>query len=153
MSNEDTNIIILILQFCVAVVIWVIVGGGIGYWIGNTKGRAKIGFWMGLTLGVIGWIIVALISEDGIKCPECFGVVVPRATKCRHCGSSLVAPPDVPSLATRSSQEFYIMQNGEAQGPLSIEDMRTLIREGKLTGKDLCARSGDDRWQPIGRFL
>ncbi len=42
------------------------VGGGVGYAIGQGKGRAAAGFWLGALLGVIGWIIVAVMepSED-----------------------------------------------------------------------------------------
>lgn len=42
--------------------LWVALGGGIGYAIGNTKGRGAAGFWLGMLLGWIGWIIVALLQ-------------------------------------------------------------------------------------------
>jgi len=47
----------------VIVVLWFALGGGIGAAIGSAKGgRAGEGFLLGLFLGVIGWIIVALMS-------------------------------------------------------------------------------------------
>jgi hypothetical protein len=42
--------------------IGVAIGGGIGYAIGNGKGRGAAGFWLGAILGVLGWIIVAVME-------------------------------------------------------------------------------------------
>lgn len=39
------------------------VGGGIGYLIGNVKGRRDEGLWLGLLLGPIGWIIAISLQE------------------------------------------------------------------------------------------
>jgi hypothetical protein len=41
---------------------WCVIGGGVGYAIGNAKGRGPSGFWWGFLLGVIGWIVIALMS-------------------------------------------------------------------------------------------
>jgi hypothetical protein len=41
----------------------VVVGGGVGALIGSTKDHAKSGFWLGLFLGPIGWIITALTKR------------------------------------------------------------------------------------------
>lgn len=48
--------------FLFFLIVWVAIGGGIGYAIGNTKGRGNEGFWLGALLGWIGWIIVALLQ-------------------------------------------------------------------------------------------
>lgn len=42
-------------------IVWAVVGGGIGYWIGSRKGRSGLGFALGFLLGWIGWIAIALI--------------------------------------------------------------------------------------------
>jgi hypothetical protein len=42
--------------------IWTGLGGAMGYPIGRSKGRGALSFWFGLLLGVIGLVIVAIIS-------------------------------------------------------------------------------------------
>ena len=55
MSSADSSIVLVFLFWCG-------VGGLGGALIGSGKGRAAAGFWLGLLLGVIGWIIVAFLS-------------------------------------------------------------------------------------------
>lgn len=43
---------------------WIVGGGGIGAAIGSSKGRAGEGFALGLLLGFIGWIIVAVMPPS-----------------------------------------------------------------------------------------
>ena len=43
--------------------IGLLIGGGIGYLIGNSKGRPALGLILGALLGCIGWIIVAVIPR------------------------------------------------------------------------------------------
>jgi hypothetical protein len=65
---------------------WIILGG-IGAMIGNSTGKAAKGAIWGVLLGPLGWLFAAMDKDERIKCPECFGVVVPGARKCLHCGS------------------------------------------------------------------
>jgi len=71
--------------------IWLILGPLIGAAIGQKKGRAGAGFFFGLLLGPIGWLIVAVGPDitSGRMCPACKGKVPEGATKCMHCGSDL----------------------------------------------------------------
>ena len=55
MSSADSSIVFFFLFWCG-------VGGLVGALIGSGKGRAAAGFWLGLLLGIIGWIIVAFMS-------------------------------------------------------------------------------------------
>ena len=48
----------------VFVVLWFFLGGGVGYAIGNSKGQGTAGFLLGLLLGFIGWIIVAVMEPS-----------------------------------------------------------------------------------------
>ena len=76
--------------------IWLIMGL-IGYAIGNGKGRGTAGFFLGLFLGFIGWIIVLLLSpaQNTIQvaqqpklthvCPYCRSSIDPRASICAVC--------------------------------------------------------------------
>jgi hypothetical protein len=41
-----------------------LIGGGIGYLIGQSKGLATVGFCLGALLGFIGWIIVAVMEPS-----------------------------------------------------------------------------------------
>lgn len=44
-------------------VFWAAVGAGVGTLIGRSKGRGAAGFWLGLLLGWIGWIVIGLMSR------------------------------------------------------------------------------------------
>ena len=48
------------MEIGIVVVVWVICAL-LGMWIGSTKGRATAGFFLGLLLGVIGLIIIAVL--------------------------------------------------------------------------------------------
>jgi hypothetical protein len=50
------------------VVVWVICGG-IGYAIGNSKGRAGAGLALGLFLGIIGIVIIAVMQPSARSKP------------------------------------------------------------------------------------
>jgi len=68
----------------------VIVGGFVGNLIGTSKNRIVWGMFMGILLGPLGWLIVALGPNNGPRCPFCKGVVIKGATKCKNCGSDLL---------------------------------------------------------------
>jgi hypothetical protein len=65
----------------------------IGIIIGKAKGRPGSGFVWSLLLGPIGWLIVLLMKDLREKCPQCGGVIVPGAKKCKNCGSTLGFDP------------------------------------------------------------
>lgn len=69
--------------------LWCVVCGGIGAAIGSWKSRLLGGFVLGLLIGPLGWLLVAVGPSMGRKCPECKGDVPMGATKCKHCGSEL----------------------------------------------------------------
>lgn len=101
----------------------VVVGGGVGAAIGSTKGRGGAGFALGMFLGFIGWIIIAVLEPSveertrrahqlasavsaatGMSpastsavteraCPFCAELIKPSAVLCRYCGR------DVPPMA------------------------------------------------------
>jgi len=73
-------------------VIWLclmIIFGGIGALIGKPKKREGAGFLFGLLLGPIGWLLVAVGPDNSAKCPECGGVIVEGAKRCKNCGVEL----------------------------------------------------------------
>jgi hypothetical protein len=73
--------------------LWLVVGGLIGAIVGQSKGRAGAGFFLGLLLGPIGWLVVAVGPNMNPKCPLCGGVVVKGAIKCKNCGGDLAPSP------------------------------------------------------------
>jgi hypothetical protein len=117
------------------VLVFALIGGGVGSAIGSSKGRATEGFWLGLFLGVIGWILVAVMepSEEvavqrnrelastiaGVShsagaqrrpCPWCAEMILPAAVVCRYCGRdvepvSVVAAP-IPTPRVDHSNEY-----------------------------------------------
>ena len=72
--------------------LWCLIGGLIGLLIGQTKGRAGAGFFFGMLLGPLGWLVVAAGPSLKPKCPDCGGVIVEGARKCKNCGSELPVP-------------------------------------------------------------
>jgi hypothetical protein len=50
--------------FWLAYFFWCVIAGFIGMVIGQSKGRGPLGFLLGFMLGIIGWIIVAVMSES-----------------------------------------------------------------------------------------
>ena len=75
----------------VILLLWACIGGGVGYVIGEPKGRPVGGFILGILIGPIGWLLVGLGPSYGPKCPMCKGQVPKDALKCMHCGSVLSA--------------------------------------------------------------
>lgn len=69
---------------------WAVIAGGIGAAIGQKKGRAGEGFVLGLLIGPLGWLLVAVGKSQGPKCPHCHGEIDKGVTKCRHCGGDIV---------------------------------------------------------------
>lgn len=73
--------------------LWMFVGALVGGAIGNLRGRPEAGVGFGLLLGPLGWLIVAVGPDFRPKCPECGGVVVEDARRCKNCGQELSSPP------------------------------------------------------------
>lgn len=69
----------------------------VGALIGQSKGRTTAGVIFGLLVGPIGWLIVAIGPNLKPKCPECGGVIVAGARKCKNCGSTLKTKPGEPT--------------------------------------------------------
>jgi hypothetical protein len=71
--------------------LWVLGGLVVGGLIGDRKGRTAVGAVLGLLLGPMGWLIVALGPDykhatETKKCPFCAEVVKREAVVCKHCG-------------------------------------------------------------------
>jgi hypothetical protein len=67
--------------------------GGVGYAIGNKKGKGLLGLILGSTLGVIGWIVLAFIPGESVirikpkkLCRECRKQIPKRSQSCPYCG-------------------------------------------------------------------
>ena len=81
-------------QTVVYFIVWLIFQTLVGAVIGKSKGRLDSGVFWSFFLGPIGWLIVALMSDLRQKCPECGGVVVAGARKCKNCASVIGSSAD-----------------------------------------------------------
>ena len=66
------------------------VGALIGALIGQSRGRTGAGAVLGLLLGPIGWLAVALGPNLKPKCPLCGGVIIQGAQRCKNCGGDII---------------------------------------------------------------
>jgi len=141
----DNSSIQIFAGFC----LYVILFGGVGYIIGSSRNRGAQGFVLGVLLCLLGWIITALLGENGRKCPEFLGVIPFRARRCRHCGSAVkvVADPET------SGEAFYIDHEGKTDGPFTRVQLRMLVKAGKLSKQTLCAREIDKEWTEVGTII
>ena len=83
--------------------------GVIGAVIGQTRNNGGGGFFLGLLLGPIGWIIVLMMDDPTMKpCPTCKGKCPGDATRCQHCGveffSYTAYRPSLDALSRRSRE-------------------------------------------------
>lgn len=82
----------------------------VGMFIGRTRGRGASGFWLGLFLGPIGWIITLLLPREGRRCPFCREVVADDATACPHCQREIPSPRGAPPSRTYASPKAQKME-------------------------------------------
>ena len=86
--------------YLIGVIVGVLLISYIGALIGSTKGHTMLGFFLGLVLGPIGLIIIAMTQDDRFKCPTCGGSIVPGKMRCKNCGAQLARAP-VPRVRAR----------------------------------------------------
>lgn len=85
--------------------------GVVGALIGHRRGRRTEGLILGLLLGPVGWLWVAVAPSRKPVCPECKGEVAAGARRCKNCGALLVTampaatPPAAPAASTPSPAE------------------------------------------------
>jgi hypothetical protein len=72
------------------IVFWVIFAL-LGAAVGSTKGRGGFGFVLGLMLGPIGVLIVALLQGNRTRCPDCKTLIHNEAVVCSSCGRKIQA--------------------------------------------------------------
>lgn len=64
--------------------------GGVGFLIGRAKGAPLLGSALGLCLGPVGWLTMALIPRKRARyCQLCYGTVGAGDTFCPHCHQPL----------------------------------------------------------------
>jgi len=134
-----------------------VLGGGVGFAIGRTRNRESLGLLLGLLLGPLGWLIIAVMPADKpeseyplIKCPACLGEIPAIASKCRHCGTALFEEKESPAPPQRA---YYLKRDDKTEGPFTLEQMSDLLRARSISAETLCTREGDQRWIPVGNIL
>lgn len=160
--------------FTIALVLYVMVFGLVGWVVGERKGRPEAGFIFGALLGPIGWLIVALGPDVKIaqaamrmrKCPSCAELVQPDAKVCKHCGRDIEPTPTVApnyfynkeqaqpkQILASSDVRFYYSTGGEQQGPVDASDLRLMRQDGLITDDTLVIREGESEWRTFRDYL
>ena len=71
-------------------ILWFVLTGAIGVAIGKHKARSGVmSAILGILLGPIGWLALAIGPDYRPQCPECRGVIVTGARRCQNCGIEL----------------------------------------------------------------
>lgn len=136
-------VILIVATFCALV----------GHSIGKPRGQGKAGAQWSFVLGPIGWIIAALLPEEGPRCPECRGVVILGARRCRHCGATLL-PPSRHPLDDQAEASWYVVADGRpTEGPFLTSQLRSLNSLGKLPQNARLARSGSSALVHLAEVL
>jgi hypothetical protein len=78
-----------------------------------------------------------------IKCGECSREISDQATACVGCG----AP--VSSSKKAEPAEYFVLINGQEEGPFTTGQIRDLWTEMKVAGDTLFARPGMAEWKPL----
>jgi hypothetical protein len=74
-----------------AIIFWVWISCAIiGIFVGRSRGRSAYeGCLMGLFLGPIGLLMMAIGPDYSPSCPYCKGTIIDGATRCKNCGQLL----------------------------------------------------------------
>lgn len=59
------------------------IGSGFGAMFRN---RPVVGFLLGFFVGPLGWLCLVAVEDQRPKCPDCGGVIVKGAKRCKNCG-------------------------------------------------------------------
>jgi hypothetical protein len=155
-KNAERNGAIMVLLY---VLIWIGIGGGIGAAIGSSRGRGGLGFALGMLLGFIGWIFIAVMepsAEERLRrttelanvmqassgaiqqrpesadraCPWCAELIKPAAVVCRFCGRD-VPRVEYSAPIPRASQELenWLRKVSPHQAAEALELFETLDRQ------------------------
>lgn len=147
------------------------VSGGIGAMIGARKGAGGAGFFLGLILGPIGWLLAAVIKGTRVNCPNCRELIDPAAKVCPRCQTQLVADPVPPSTiraktpATARAQSLdvnaappppprrstllHVARDGVDLGRMEPQQVCDLITSGELTLQDHFFDPTTNQWRTL----
>ncbi len=148
--------------YTIALVLYVMVFGLVGWVIGERKGRPEAGFLFGALLGPIGWLIVAAGPDVKAaqaatrmrKCPYCAEMVQPDAKVCKHCGRDIApSQPVQTTLSSSGARYYYSTDGGEQQGPVDANDLKLMRQDGLVTDETLVIREGESQWRSYGDYL
>ena len=115
--------------------IWAIVGGIVGAAIASSKGGSSAsGCIVGVLLGPIGWILIALTAGPSGRCPHCGGRIPKNVAVCSHCGRETKPGVGAPSRRTPSQQRDVSAQVD------ALERLADLRDRGVLTESEFAAQ-------------
>lgn len=154
-------------------ILGLIVSGIIGTMIGDKAQKGTEGFFFGLLLGPVGWIIIAVLAagdsegkvqhelEQGSKvaCPACYSAIDWRATICPHCRTEIpkksapaaavavTVPAWEVTVPSAFKDSIYLFVS-KVLGPFSAIEVADFLAEHRASEETLFS-FGTGQWRPL----
>lgn len=133
---------------------WGIIGGLVGLAIGQTRGRPLPGFFLGLLIGPIGWLLVLVgpnpkkAKEDKEKqdlLQQQFSLQQAQLEELKRLQNPpRAASPKLPPPGARET--IHIAKNGEDLGAITVAEVKRMLEDGRLIVEDYYFGVSCNKW-------
>lgn len=90
------------------------------------------------------------MNTDEKLCPYCGELIKKIAIKCKHCHSSLV---EHAQIKPQKDEYFYRYGGSGRNGPFTIDEIRELYKNEKISSSVFISKNDTDSWDVITDYL